>query len=177
MTKSKPKTRDTELTKLRRSIDSLTAKVSELTTSMVDMHRTKPNVDIKPTHFTYDQDTVTDLRTGLMWQRHISEDSFSLKKAKQYADNLRLGDYADWRVPTRPELESIVDLARHHPSINIEAFPNTPSCWFWSVSPGADGSSYAWVVSFYVGGYAYGSDVNSFRVRCVRGTMRKEPSK
>ena len=120
------------------------------------------------TRFTCDQDTVTDSRTGLMWQRHTSEKSFNLAEAKQYAAKLRLGGYEDWRVPTKEELLNIVDRTRTNPAIDIEVFPNTPSEYFWTVSPDAYSSSYAWIVYFsYGSSNDYGVSYNG-RVRCVR---------
>ena len=112
-------------------------------------------------------DTVTDSRTGLTWQRHISEDKLSLDKAKLYAAELRLGGYEDWRVPTKEELLSIVDHTRLGPAIDVEVFPDTPSHWFWTVSPYSNG---AWLVNFF-NGSASGNVVGSSsrRVRCVRG--------
>ena len=111
---------------------------------------------------------VFDKETNLIWQRHISEDRLTLAEAKLYAARLRLGGFSDWRVPTRPELESIVDLARHHPSIDTEVFPDTPNDWFWSVSPYAYDSSYAWVVDFLDGSSSYNDVSDNYRVRCVR---------
>ena len=121
------------------------------------------------THFTYDQDIVTDSRTGLMWQRHISKKIFTLETAKLYAAGLRLGGYEDWRVPTKTELESIVDRAKFNPAIDVEAFPNTPSVYFWTVSPLANHGNYAWMVDFsYSGDSSYNVVSASYRVRCVR---------
>ena len=121
------------------------------------------------THFTYDQDIVTDPNTGLMWQRHISKKIFTLETAKLYAADLRLGGYEGWRVPNKAELLSIVDHSRRNPAIDIEAFPNTPSEYFWTVSPVASNSNGAWIVLFNNGDSSSYYDVSYFsRVRCVR---------
>jgi hypothetical protein len=74
-----------------------------------------------------------------------------------------------WRMPTRMELESILDLTRHDPAVDIERFPDTKSGWYWSSTPCAWDSSVAWIVHFH-GGYAYSShrgDGYAF-VRAVR---------
>ncbi|WP_372753974.1 DUF1566 domain-containing protein [Labilibaculum sp.] len=53
--------------------------------------------------------TVTDLNTGLMWQqtpdfeRHNYYDSFD------YVDDLEIGGYTDWRLPTIKELYSLIN--------------------------------------------------------------------
>ena len=74
----------------------------------------------------------------------------------------------DWRLPTRLELRSIVDLSRTRRSIDSNYFPNTRSSSYWSASPVADSSDDAWRLYFYVGydGSSYRSD--SYHVRLVR---------
>jgi hypothetical protein len=55
------------------------------------------------------------------------------------------------------------------PAIAQSVFPNTPSLWFWSGSPYASNSNYAWNVGFNYG-YDYNYDRYYFRyVRLVRG--------
>lgn len=69
---------------------------------------------------------------------------------------------SDWRMPTKDELLGIVKKG-NAPAIDTTYFPNTQSNFFWSSSPGANGSNYAWIVSFVSGsssgfskGYGYG---------------------
>ena len=90
----------------------------------------------------------------------------------------------DWRMPTVDELKTLVYCsdgkyntdgsctdynAISKPSINTIYFPNTlDDCWYWSSSPYANDSSYAWLVYFYYGNsYGYSKYVN-FSVRLVR---------
>jgi hypothetical protein len=75
-----------------------------------------------------------------------------------------------WRLPTRMELESILDLTRHDPAVDTTRFPDTKSGWYWSSTPCAWSSDDAWVVSFY-DGYAsdYRRDDYGAFVRAVRG--------
>ena len=120
------------------------------------------------TRFTCDQNVVTDSRTGLMWQRNVPEDRFKLKDAKQYAAELRIGGYSNWRVPTLQELVALVDRTKHEPYIDTEAFPNTPLDWFWTVSPYDSSNYYVWVV-YFGNGDSSSLGVNyPSRVRCVR---------
>lgn len=66
------------------------------------------------------------------------------------------------------ELQSLVDDGRLNPSIDEEAFPNTPDESFWTDTPvrGIDGS--AWRVSFHQG-YTYDEAATyRYRARCVR---------
>lgn len=53
--------------------------------------------------------TVTDLATGLMWQKADDGNARSWEAALAYADGLILAGYDDWRLPNAKELQSIVD--------------------------------------------------------------------
>jgi hypothetical protein len=113
--------------------------------------------------------TVTDVLTRLTWQRSVDPGSYTWAQALDYCKNLNLGGYSTgWRIPTRVELESIVDDGVYNPAINSTAFPSTPSSFFWSSSPNAFNASFAWVVDFYSGSTSYYNTGNNYRVRCVR---------
>jgi hypothetical protein len=74
-----------------------------------------------------------------------------------------------WRLPTRMELESILDLTRHEPAIDTDRFPDTKSGSYWTSTPCAWSSGYAWIVHFSYGfadGYHRGGSL-AF-VRAVR---------
>ena len=75
--------------------------------------------------------------------------------------------HSDWRMPTFRELHGLVRLGVS-PTIDGGYFPNTVSNSFWSGSPVASDSSFAWFVYFNVGysGNYYRS--SSYYVRLVR---------
>ncbi|WP_147819928.1 DUF1566 domain-containing protein [Salidesulfovibrio onnuriiensis] len=54
--------------------------------------------------------TVSDLVTGLMWQKTPDFRRYTFAQAGGYARNLHLGGHDDWRVPTIKELFSIADF-------------------------------------------------------------------
>ncbi|MFC1836882.1 DUF1566 domain-containing protein [Thermodesulfobacteriota bacterium] len=54
--------------------------------------------------------TITDLNTGLIWQKKPKKLSTYWKDAAQYADSLDLAGHKDWRVPSIKELFSIADF-------------------------------------------------------------------
>jgi len=45
---------------------------------------------------------------GKMWQKETVEEEMYWDKAMEYAKNLRLGGYDDWRLPTIEELKDVV---------------------------------------------------------------------
>ena len=114
--------------------------------------------------------TVTDNVTGLMWQKAVDAGSYGWDAAKAYCDGLDFAAYADWRLPTRIELASLVDygVAQPGPTIRADVFPGTPATFFWSSTPLAGSASDAWYVDFN-DGKAFNYVVSdTYRVRCVR---------
>jgi hypothetical protein len=65
-------------------------------------------------------------------------------------------------------LLSIVDYAVLHPAIDSFVFPDTPSTEFWTATPNAENTGFAWVVSFGVGFTSFGNMGILYKVRCVR---------
>ena len=115
---------------------------------------------------------------------------YKWQEAMEAANNLnRSASYArqrDWRLPTKEELLSIVFCSSGLPkiwndtgkrcegdydraTIEQQAFPNTPSSYFWSGSPYADVSGSAWFVDFYDGSAYDSYRYHYHHVRLVRG--------
>jgi hypothetical protein len=78
--------------------------------------------------------------------------------------------HTDWRMPTLRELYNIADRGIAYPGPTIDAtyFPNTPASVFWSGSPVAGYSNYAWNVNFYGGDDGWGGRNDADHVRLVR---------
>jgi hypothetical protein len=123
--------------------------------------------------------TVTHAATGLMWMKCPlgqegadcstgSASTFSWKSALDTAAASGFAGHSDWRLPDVNELRSIVEERCYQPAINTAVFPVTPSSYFWSSSPHASNSNYAWLVYF-----GYGNSYGDYRyygrnVRLVR---------
>lgn len=127
--------------------------------------------------------TITDNYTGLMWQRCAvgltgtscatgSIQEMSWDTALQYVDTINTSGgyagYSDWRLPNIKELGTIVEYRCSNPAINTTIFPNTPSLWFWTLSPDVVNANNSLIISF-----TDGSNRNEYRptmhpVRLVR---------
>ena len=109
--------------------------------------------------------TILDMTTGLEWQRKEPTGPMTWDEAMKYAETLRLGGHADWRLPTIEELFSLIDFSRSNPA---STFPGMPNDWFWSSSSYSGSSSDAWVIYSFNGNvYSY-DKTYSYHVRCVR---------
>jgi hypothetical protein len=112
--------------------------------------------------------TVTDICTGLMWQKDTGNDGDTVKwcPALFYCENLNLGGHDDWRLPNIRELHSIVDYGRGYPA--IDPVFDASSSFYWSSTSGAKGPDVAWSVDFEGGDVSDGFGGSSQLVRAVR---------
>jgi len=120
--------------------------------------------------------TVTDKKTGLQWIKdHVAlggkfSGEMTLEEAQEECKALNAGGHKDWRVPTREELLSTVDLTRYNPAID-PIFTNTKSSWYLTVTKVAVYSDGAWLVIFVRGNvFYYGKDNDNY-VRPVRSSQ------
>ncbi len=110
---------------------------------------------------------VRDLATGLRWERAPTAQTMSFEDARSYCDGLTLDGRAHWRVPTLPELLTLVDEHVAAPAIDRAAFPGAPADAVWTSSTLANGTELAWYVRFDRGSGLYGRLIEPFHVRCV----------
>jgi hypothetical protein len=81
--------------------------------------------------------TVTDARTNLMWQKTTSP-AMNYESAVAYCKNLNLAGHTDWRLPTKKELISLVDKNFSKPTIDTRVFPDTVSFGYWTSTISAE---------------------------------------
>jgi hypothetical protein len=87
----------------------------------------------------YDDGTVLDTRTNLMWAGKDNGADIDWKKAKSYCENYRGGGYTDWRMPTQDELSGLYDEDKSQ-KVECGSIPNhiatgliNLTCWWvWS---------------------------------------------
>jgi Protein of unknown function (DUF1566) len=136
--------------------------------------------------------TITDNRTGLVWEK-LSDDGSIHDKDATYTyttavttkvATLNSGSFAgftDWRVPNLEELESLRNLGTANPAV-FSAFNTncvaactvlTCSCTrsnaYWSSSAYLNAPSNAWDVTFFDGFVNVNGKPNTKSVRAVRG--------
>ena len=98
----------------------------------------------------YDNGTVLDTRTNLMWAARDNGSNINWLNAKSYCENYRGGGYTDWRMPTRKELVGLYD-ANKSQKIECGSPPNHIAtdliyltCWWvWgSETRGSDAAGF-----------------------------------
>ena len=62
----------------------------------------------------YDNGTVLDTRTNLMWAARDNGSDINWANAKSYCENYRGGSYNDWRMPTQDELAGLYDVSKRY---------------------------------------------------------------
>ncbi len=136
--------------------------------------------------------TITDNRTGLMWEKlsddgsihdwHVTDtwpNAFALKVA--VLNSASFAGYADWRVPNLVELQTLVHYGEVNPAVDaIFHTACTPGCSvtmcscthsvsYWSSTAYRNSPSNAWVVDFFDGNAFAIAKTSSSNVRAVRG--------
>jgi hypothetical protein len=116
--------------------------------------------------YTIADGTVYDTQTKLTWQQVIPTSLYTWADAKTYCASLSLNG-AGWRLPGTGEIQTIVDESTN-PSIDGDAFPMTPSEYFWTSSVVVEDPTRAWT-AFFTNGSTYSFVMTAEKnVRCVR---------
>ncbi len=104
----------------------------------------------KPLFVDNGDQTVTDMRTGLMWQQRDTTNAVLLtwEEALAYCESLSWASYDDWRLPSVKELASFLDLSSS-PTVNQNFFPNIFSDLYWTSTtlPQTPANAYAFSFS------------------------------
>ena len=131
--------------------------------------------------------TITDTTTGLVWDKCSrgqvwdnttppgtctgTANSHTWAAALTEATAANSASHrgqADWRLPNRTELESLIQINAHSPAIDGTYFPATPNNSYWTSTSYAPDPAYAWYVNFDYGDTYAGYKTSTFHVRLVR---------
>jgi hypothetical protein len=121
---------------------------------------------------------VLDKNTGLVWEQAPATTSAVFQDSTYGCANKSIGGTKGWRLPSIPELASLVDPSVAAPGPTLppgHPFSNVESAFYWSATSHAVTPTTAWLVSFNTG--LLGSDNNSSGSRlawCVRGPMNAD---
>ena len=139
--------------------------------------------------YTDNGQTITDENTDLMWEKVTvdGKEPINWNDAVTYCEDLVLGSYDDWRLPTRAELQSIVNYGYDEDFENPPPPASPPTAFdiffsdltgtfddletsnYWTSTTNAEFVSCAWYISFYNGNINYMGKANAeYLVRCVR---------
>lgn len=115
--------------------------------------RWQPRQYIK-NNFEFHTELVVDYNTGLTWQRLGSDDTLYYEEAQDYMNTLnqkRFAGYTNWRLPTIPELMSLLEPKKHPDGLYLDPIFNTHQRACWSIDLVKNLSKVAWNVDFDVG--------------------------
>ena len=75
--------------------------------------------------------TITDNVTGLMWQQ-VDGGEMTIENATTYCNNLVLGGFSDWRLPSPMESFSILNHQNNNPAMNTAFFTASLAEYWWT---------------------------------------------
>jgi hypothetical protein len=119
-------------------------------------------------------DVIVDHATKLMWQKSGSEKSLVYEKIQEYITLLNsqlFGGYDDWRLPTIPELMSLLEQKKLSDDLNIHPIFDSTQRYCWSVNLLPKEKLWwesAWVILFKNGFVHWDNVRGDYYIRCVR---------
>jgi hypothetical protein len=127
-------------------------------------------------------EAVLDKETGLVWEKSPTTTptiTQNWSAARFTCANKNIGGVGrkGWRLPSMPELASLVDPSVAAPGPTLPTghpFLNVQSAFYWSASTFAENPSSAWFVNFSNGVVDFIDKSFSDQVWCVRGSMNAD---
>jgi hypothetical protein len=106
----------------------------------------------------YDNGTVLDTQTNLMWAAKDNGKDINWQNAKSYCENYRGGGYKDWRMPTQDELAGLYDATKTYRGacgdVHLTELIHLTCAAAWASE--TRGSDVAYF-NFYIGGPNWGT--------------------
>jgi len=120
------------------------------------------------------EDIILDRTTGLIWQKWHSKQELIYEDARKYVENLnqeRFAGFSDWRLPTIPELSSLLENEKQSNGLFINPIFKTDrptEIWYWCWSSDQRAGGGAWSVNFNLGDVYWNYMDYSYYVRVCR---------
>ena len=81
----------------------------------------------------YNDGTVVDKESGLMWAAKDNGSAIRWKDAKSYCENYRVSEYTDWRMPTKDELAGLYDKSKkNRHGCKVTDLIEITRCYVWA---------------------------------------------
>jgi hypothetical protein len=125
----------------------------------------------------FNNDAVRDNNTGLVWEKSPQTATATWNGARFTCINKNVGGQKGWRLPSIPDLASLIDPSVAPPGPALPSghpFKNVQSAGYWSATTSAEDSSDAWFVYFGIGFVDNDSKTFSGHAWCVRGGMNAD---
>jgi hypothetical protein len=130
-----------------------------------------------------DEPVVTDVTTGLVWQKIVPKTQYTWLEAFSHCENLTYAGSSNWRLPNKNELASLVsfNLSKapysDFPEVSDLSISNQAYGHYWSSSTSSYYNLSGWEVHFNVGSVytEYKTQYKKYYVRCVYGLADNNP--
>jgi len=125
----------------------------------------------------FNNDAVRDNNTGLVWEKSPQTAAVTWNGARFACINKNVGGQKGWRLPSIPDLASLIDPSVAHPGPTISPghpFHNIQSAGYWSATTNAEDASDAWFVYFGLGFVDHDSKAHTGHAWCVRSSMNAD---
>ena len=126
----------------------------------------------------FNSDAVLDKETGLVWEKSPQTTSARWSVARRTCIEKNVGGQKGWRLPSLPELRSLVDPSVAPPGPTLppgHPFLAVQSAVYWSETRVGEDPTGAWAVHFGLGGGAvFINWAHSVQVWCVHGGMNAD---
>ena len=117
---------------------------------------------------------VRDNNTGLVWEQSpaMITPSPTWSDARIQCADKNVGGARGWRLPSLPELTSLIDPSLSQPFVP-SMFTGVQLAPYWTATTNADSSNSKWSVNFQDGLSGFSSKSSPNYVWCVRGPMQE----
>jgi hypothetical protein len=121
----------------------------------------------------FNSEAVLDRNTGLVWERSPPTNFGDWFTVRLVCANKAVGGQKGWRLPSFPELASLVDPSVTNPSLPAgHPFTNVGSHFYTSATTDASNPANVWIVLFGSGSVISSNKTDGGLVAwCVRGGM------
>ena len=126
----------------------------------------------------FNSDAVLDKETGLVWEKSPQAATARWSTARRTCTEKSVGGQKGWRLPSLPELRSLVDDSVTPPGPTLppgHPFLAVQSAVYWSETRVGENPSGAWAVHFGLGGGAvFINWAHAVQAWCVHGGMKAD---